>query len=117
VSADTFAVILEAAGIPAPIREYRFAPPRRWRFDLAWPSLRLALEIEGGTWTGGRHVRGNGFGVWPGRGLTELHRGVQELTADVDCLGAALDRAARTGHYGRYQFHGETAHWEDQDLG
>ena len=44
-----------------PILEHRFAPPRRWRFDLAWPSLRLALEIEGGTWTGGRHVRGKGY--------------------------------------------------------
>ena len=61
MSADTFAVVVTAAGLPAPIREYCFAPPRRWRFDLAWPSLRLALEIEGGVWTGGRHVRGVGF--------------------------------------------------------
>jgi hypothetical protein len=61
VSTDTFAAVLQAAGLPAPIREHRFAPPRRWRFDLAWPSLRLALEIEGGTWTGGRHVRGKGY--------------------------------------------------------
>lgn len=58
---DNFAAVLEAAGLPAPIRQYRFSPPRRWRFDLAWPSLRLALEIEGGVWTGGRHVRGVGF--------------------------------------------------------
>jgi hypothetical protein len=61
VSTNTFAAVLQAAGLPPPIREYRFAPPRRWRFDLAWPSLRLALEIEGGTWTGGRHVRGKGY--------------------------------------------------------
>jgi very-short-patch-repair endonuclease len=47
--------------LPAPIRERRFAPPRRWRFDYAWPAQRLALEIEGGTWTGGRHVRGRGY--------------------------------------------------------
>jgi hypothetical protein len=61
VSADTFAAVVEAAGLPAPVREHRFAPPRRWRFDYCWPSLRLALEIEGGTWTGGRHVRGRGY--------------------------------------------------------
>lgn len=61
MSANTFAVVVTAAGLPSPIQEYRFAPPRRWRFDLAWPSLRLALEIEGGVWTGGRHVRGKGF--------------------------------------------------------
>ncbi len=62
MSADTFAAaVLEAAGLPAPIREYRFAPPRRWRFDYAWPAHRLALEVEGGTWSGGRHVRGKGY--------------------------------------------------------
>ncbi|HEY7313861.1 MAG TPA: hypothetical protein VH643_31215 [Gemmataceae bacterium] len=61
MSTDTFASVLQAAGLPPPNREHRFAPPRRWRFDLAWPSLRLALEIEGGTWTGGRHVRGKGY--------------------------------------------------------
>ena len=61
MNADMFAAVVTAAGLPAPIREHRFAPPRRSRFDLAWPSLRLALEIEGGTWTGGRHVRGRGY--------------------------------------------------------
>ncbi len=58
---DPFAAIIQAAGLPAPETEYRFAPPRRWRFDYAWPANRLALEIEGGTWTGGRHVRGRGY--------------------------------------------------------
>jgi very-short-patch-repair endonuclease len=58
---DTFTTIIKAAGLPAPIREYRFAPPRRWRFDYAWPAHQLALEVEGGVWTGGRHVRGKGY--------------------------------------------------------
>ena len=34
-------------GGPEPEHEYRFAPPRRWRFDRAWPGVRVALEIEG----------------------------------------------------------------------
>ena len=44
-----------------PDREYVFAPPRRWRFDFAWPSQRIAVEVDGGTWIGGRHVTGTGL--------------------------------------------------------
>ena len=47
--------------LPAPAREFRFAPPRRWRFDFAWPDLWLAVEVEGGTFAGGRHTQGPGF--------------------------------------------------------
>jgi len=42
-------------------REYRFHATRRWRFDIAWPALRIAIELEGGTWTYGAHTRGNGY--------------------------------------------------------
>ncbi len=50
-----------APELPEPAREYKFAKPRRWAFDLAWEDRRLALEIDGGTWSGGRHTRGGGF--------------------------------------------------------
>ena len=56
-----FARIVDAAGLPLPVTEYRFHPTRRWRFDFAWPDHKLAVEIEGGAWTGGRHTRGSGF--------------------------------------------------------
>jgi hypothetical protein len=46
------------AGLPVPVSEYRFAPPRRWRFDFAWPDQRVALEIQGGLFVQGRHTRG-----------------------------------------------------------
>lgn len=50
-----------AVGLGEPVTEYRFSPPRRWRFDYAWPPLMLAVEFEGGAYSSGRHVRGRGF--------------------------------------------------------
>ena len=52
---------IRAVNLPDPLKEYRFAPPRRWRFDMCWPDNMLAVEIEGGAWTQGRHTRGKGF--------------------------------------------------------
>lgn len=48
-------------GIAEPEYEYKFHPVRKWRFDIAFPAQRLAVEIEGGAWAGGRHTRGAGF--------------------------------------------------------
>jgi hypothetical protein len=52
--------LCEAAGLPVPVPEYRFHPKRKWRFDYAWPTYKLALEVDGGIWTQGRHSRGAG---------------------------------------------------------
>lgn len=55
---------LQLANLDLPVMpepEYRFHPSRMWRVDFAWPSLRVAVEIEGAVWTGGRHTRGGGF--------------------------------------------------------
>lgn len=56
-----FRALLKQEGIIYPITEYRFAPPRRWRFDYSWPAHSLALEVEGGIWIRGRHSRGAGM--------------------------------------------------------
>lgn len=59
--AKAFLALCKQEGIPEPVRELQFAQPRRWRFDYCWYSASLALEVEGGIWSGGRHVRGAGF--------------------------------------------------------
>ena len=56
-----FLALLAQAGIPVPIPEFRFHPTRKWRADYVWADAKLALEVEGGVWTRGRHTRGAGF--------------------------------------------------------
>lgn len=41
--------------------EFKFHPTRRWRFDFCWVLKGVAVEVEGGTWSGGRHTTGAGF--------------------------------------------------------
>lgn len=46
-----------APDIPAPVAQFKFDPKRKWPCDYAWPESRLLVEIEGGTWVNGAHVR------------------------------------------------------------
>jgi len=39
---------IKLARLPEPTREYRFHETRKWRFDFAWPEVRIAIEVEGG---------------------------------------------------------------------
>lgn len=56
---DLFAWQLQALKLPAPQREWVFGPPRKYRFDFAWPVRLIAVEINGGVWKpgGGAHSR------------------------------------------------------------
>lgn len=58
---DIFTVICKTdLGVEC-AKEYRFHPTRRWRFDYAISAHKIAVEVEGGVWTGGRHTRPKGF--------------------------------------------------------
>lgn len=52
---------ITSRGLPIPIREFRFAPPRLFRFDFAWTDRGIALEAEGGIWIQGGHNRGAAY--------------------------------------------------------
>ncbi len=53
-----FEQLCQAHGLPVPVAEYKFALPRRWRFDWLFEGW-LALEIEGlgAGGAAGRHQR------------------------------------------------------------
>jgi hypothetical protein len=51
----------EGCGLPTPEMEYKFHPKRKWRFDFAWftnATNGVALEVQGGIFSQGRHNRG-----------------------------------------------------------
>ena len=61
VEADMFTRLVNSELHVECVKEYRFYSPRKWRFDYAIPAHKIALEVEGGVWTRGRHVRPQGF--------------------------------------------------------
>lgn len=54
------AAYFKSEKLPDFVSEHQFHPDRKWRFDFAFLEERVALEIEGGIWTGGGHSRGSG---------------------------------------------------------
>ena len=61
LSPEQVSQFFQQMGAPAPVAEHKFAPDRRWRFDYAWTDAKIALEVEGGVWAGGRHTSSKGF--------------------------------------------------------
>ncbi|MBW6490989.1 MAG: endonuclease domain-containing protein [Lentimicrobium sp.] len=77
---DMFVKIVKSVNGLDVVKEYRFTPERRWRLDYAIPTHMIAIEVEGGAFTSGRHTRGKGF-------IADMEK-YNELT----CLGWSLIR-------------------------
>lgn len=58
---DAFTAICQSELRIEVVKEYQFHPIRKWRFDYAIPQHKIALEVEGGVFTTGRHTRGAGY--------------------------------------------------------
>jgi hypothetical protein len=43
------------------VAEHKGIPGRKFRFDFAIPSMMIAIEYEGGTYSGGAHTRGKHY--------------------------------------------------------
>jgi hypothetical protein len=59
----TFETLWRQLGGPELQEEYKFHPERGFKFDFAYTQngLKIAIELEGGTFSGGAHVRGVGY--------------------------------------------------------
>jgi very-short-patch-repair endonuclease len=58
---ETLLLLIRSEGLPIPEREVRFHSTRRWRFDFAYPNLKIGIECEGGTWMGKGHTGGKRY--------------------------------------------------------
>lgn len=58
---EALAFQIRAARLPAPDREYKALANRRYRWDFAWPSYSLLVEVQGGIWMKGGHSSGAGI--------------------------------------------------------
>ena len=104
---DLLAFQLKAVGIPFE-REVAFAKPRRWRADFVVPEAyygqaivrALLIEIDGGTWTGGRHVTGSGHASDAEKRNAAVLLGYRPLTFTPEQVtsGVALQTIERALH-------------------
>lgn len=101
---------LRGAGYAA-LPEVRFHPRRKWRIDVSvcakqvsedygktWRDDQpLAIEIDGGAWSRGRHVRGKGFieDMAKQNALTELGWRILRFTPQQVRDGSALAQIRR----------------------
>ena len=95
---ELLALQLRGAGLlPRAVRELRFAPPRRFRFDFAFPHAMLAVECEGGVWARGRHNRGAGFEMDTDKYNLAVERGWRVLRYTMSQIksGEALAQTER----------------------
>ena len=62
IAPDVFCLICKQTLNVDVIMEHQFHEKRKWRFDYAiLEPYFIAIEVEGGVWTNGRHTRGKGF--------------------------------------------------------
>jgi hypothetical protein len=52
---------IQHAGLPLGTGQHRFVTGRQYRFDRCWTEQKVAAEVQGGIWSGGRHARGSGI--------------------------------------------------------
>ena len=90
---NLFAMQLDSAGLTGYVREYQAIPGRRYRFYFCWVKERLAVEIQGGTYSRGAHARPLGIKRDYEKGNLAVQFGWKVLQFDADMVksGQALE--------------------------
>ena len=101
---DAFTILCKSELGVECVKEYKFHPVRKWRFDYAIPSALVALEVEGGVWTGGRHINPKGFlgDMEKYNTATLMGWSVYRTTPDDLFTGKTL-KLLKTAIFGSYQ--------------
>jgi hypothetical protein len=73
----------ESFGLPIPVSELKFHADRQWKFDYAWPSEKVALEVEGGIFGRGRPC------PLCKRKKPGAHSSIERLISDMEKYNAA----------------------------
>ena len=87
-----FAIHCRERGL-VPEAEVKFHPKRKWRVDFLFRKQALAVEIEGGTWSNGRHTRGKGFAadIAKYNELTKMGYRLLRYTTEMVLDGRAIE--------------------------
>lgn len=95
---NNFIKLVKAATNLDCMAEWRFHTSRKWRFDYAIPAAKVAVEVEGGVFTGGRHTTGAGFTADIEKYNTAESMGwhVLRITPDVLCAPVTIKLVADT---------------------
>lgn len=91
-------VDLRALGVPEALYEYKFHDTRKWRFDMAWPDKKLAVEINGGTWAYKPSHTGKGQVRDYEKGNAATLMGWRVLWFTTSMLGEAAAQIAEAYH-------------------
>lgn len=78
-----------------PVTQFKFHPDRKWKFDAAWPDVKVAIEIEGGVYRGG-HGGGTARGG---------HNSATGFQKDIEKYNAAAELGWRVLRYTTKDLH------------
>lgn len=83
--------------LPQPVRQHKFHPERKWRFDFSWPTWKVAVELQGGTFSRGRHSRPLGQAADYEKQRAAVQLGWRVLPFSTKCcddMAAVVDEVA-----------------------